>query len=399
MDILPRPKPSRPVQPSGVTPPATSPQTVSSKPKVPPRASSSKPPRPPLQPTYFRQPWYRRVHVWLFVALGLFVLVVVAGTVWYMTSLRAVNPHDSSQIRVVIEPGEGSSAILAKLKQKHLIRSELATRMYIDLSGAKGKLQAGGYVLTRQQDVSDIVEHLSSGKTDEINVTILPGLTLKDLADPEVKGSLADQGFSQEEIKAAFAKKYTSPLLADKPADQSLEGYIFPETYRMGAGEGLESVIQRSLDDFYTQLQSRGLIDAFRGRGLTIHQALTLASIVQKEVSDPATQKQVAQVFYKRLSDGMVLGSDVTFEYAAAQLGVTPAVDISSPYNTRQVQGLPPGPIANMNISALEAVADPAPGDYLFFVAGDDGKTYFARTQQEHEDNVAAHCHELCSLY
>jgi len=333
------------------------------------------------------------------VALGLFVIAAVASIGWYFASLRPVDPNDASQVRVVIEPGEGSAAIMAKLKEKRLIHSELAARVFVDLNGAKSKLQAGGYVLTRQQDVAEIVEHISTGKTDEINVTILPGLTLKDLADPEVKGSLAAQGFSAEEIKTAFDAEYSSPLLADKPADQTLEGYIFPETYRTSAGDGLKSVVQRSMDDLYVQLQTKGLIEKFKARGLNIHQALTLASIVQEEVSDPTTQRQVAQVFYKRLASGMVLGSDVTFEYAANQLGVTPAVDIESPYNTRQHPGLPPGPIANMNTSALEATADPAPGDYLFFVAGDDGVTYFSRTVEEHEANAAAHCKRLCNLY
>lgn len=406
MDILPRPKPNRP---AGQGPSAAQPvrptQPVQAVEPVEPLAAPRPTPKPSQKPTTppvpyaLRRPWYKKPHLWIFIALGLFVVGAVAAVSWYFVSLRPVDPSDSSQVRVVIESGDGSAAILSKLKEKNLIHSELAARIYVDLSGAKNKLQAGGYVLTRQQDVADIVEHLSSGKTDEINVTILPGLTLKDLADSEVKGSLAAQGFSKEEIEKAFNAKYSSPLLADKPAGQGLEGYIFPETYRMNAGAGLETVIQRSLDDMYKQLQTKGMIDKFKSRGLNIHQAVTLASIVQEEVSDPATQKQVAQVFYKRLSIDMVLGSDVTFEYAAAQLGVTPAVDIDSPYNTRQVKGLPPGPIANMNISALEAVADPAPGDYLFFVAGDDGVTYFSRTVEEHEANAAAHCKKLCNLY
>lgn len=350
-------------------------------------------------PYALRRPWYKKPHLWIFIALGLFVVWAIAAVSWYFASLRPVDPSDSSQVRVVIESGDGSAAILSKLKEKNLIHSELAARIYVDLSGAKSKLQAGGYVLTRQQDVREIIEHISTGKTDEINVTILPGLTLQELADPEVKGSLAQQGFSVDEIKTAFAKNYTSPLLADKPADQSLEGYIFPETYRMNAGDSLEAVMERSFDELYGQLQKEGLLDAFKARGMTLHQAVTLASIVQREVPDPADQRQVAQVFYKRLGIGMPLGADATFEYAASQLGVTPAVDIDSPYNTRRYAGYPPGPIANMKIEALRAVANPAPGEYVYFVSGDDGKTYFARTVEEHEANAATHCKKLCSLY
>ena len=121
-----------------------------------------------------------------------------------------------------------------------------------------------------------------------------------------------------------------------------------------------------------------------------------MASIVQKEVSDPSDQRQVAQVFLKRLKEGTVLGSDVTFLYIAKKEGRSPSVNDPSPYNTRKNGGLPPGPIANFHLSALQAVANPASGDFLYFVAGDDGKTYFSRTEAEHDANVAAHCKKLC---
>ena len=141
-------------------------------------------------------------------------------------------------------------------------------------------------------------------------------------------------------------------------------------------------------------------MDEFAKRNLTIHQAITLASIVQKEVKNPVDQKQVAQVFLKRLADGMQLGSDVTYMYAADQMGVEGTPALESPYNTRKYTGLPPGPISNMNPSALDAVAFPAPGEYVYFVAGDgpdEGKTFFAYTVEEHEANIAAHCRELCN--
>jgi UPF0755 protein len=238
------------------------------------------------------------------------------------------------------------------------------------------------------------------GNTDEINILILPGLTLSQQLDPEIRNSLAGQGFSQEEIKQAFNASYDHPLFAGKPPETSLEGYIFPETYRINASDPLTVLLKKSFDEVYTRLQKDGMFEKFAAQGLTPYQAFTLASIVQKEVSNPVDQRQVAQVFLKRLHEGIMLGSDVTFIYAAHEMGVEPSVSLDSPYNTRKYKGLPPGPIANMNYSALQAVADPAPGDYLYFVAGDgsdEGKTFFARTEQEHQANVAAHCHTLCN--
>ncbi len=330
--------------------------------------------------------------------LGLALVAVTGALFWYF---QALEPRDAtaSMQSIVIEEGMAPEGIGRMLEEKQIIRSGLAFEVYVSLNSVANKLQAGSYRIGPAQSVSTIVEHLVKGKNDTFNVIILPGLTLRQLADPSIKKSLAAQGFSSKEISEAFSASYSSPVLASRPSGATLEGYLFPETYQLRAGDTLESLIQRSLDELYGRLQTEGLIEKFAARGLTIHEAITLASIVQKEVSAAADQPQVAQVFLKRLSEGMMLGSDVTFIYAAEQAGVTPTVDYESIYNTRKYTGLPPGPIANMNMSALEAVANPAEGDYLFFVAGDGddtGKTFFSRTYEEHTAAVTAHCHVLC---
>jgi UPF0755 protein len=107
--------------------------------------------------------------------------------------------------------------------------------------------------------------------------------------------------------------------------------------------------------------------------------------------------RKVAQVFYTRLEQNMQLGSDVTFIYAANQANETPRVNFPSPYNTRINSGLPPGPIATPGIDALRAVADPASTEYVYFLAGEDGKTYFAYTEEEHNNNIVNHCGDLCN--
>jgi len=332
-----------------------------------------------------------------FVLVGVAALLIGASlstAAWYSWAVGAPS-SDEHRVRVVVEPGDTATGIAETLHDHKLIRSKLAFNIYTQLTGTRTKLQAGGYVLSPNQDVSSIVNHMVSGETDEIDLTIPPGLTLDELR----KSFFAD-GFSEAEIDQAFGATYDHPLLASRPAGADLEGYIYPETYRMNANQTLSELLERSFDQFYKVLQEKKLLDEYQKRGLSIHQAITLASIVQKEVTNPPDQKQVAQVFLKRLSDGMVLGSDVTFIYAAKQLGVEATPGLDSPYNTRKVAGLPPGPIANMNPSALEAVAFPAGGDYLYFVAGDGadaGKTFFARTEDEHQANIAAHCHTLCN--
>jgi UPF0755 protein len=227
----------------------------------------------------------------------------------------------------------------------------------------------------------------------------LPGATLKQ--DRQV---LVDAGFATSEIDAAFSKTYDSPLFNSKPAGSDLEGYIYGQTYRFNGGDTAEAVLQRTFDEFAKVIQANNLEAGFRQQGLTLYQGITLASIVQREVGTPhgsdepsSDQKQVAQVFYSRLATSMMLGSDVTYQYAADKLGVARDVNLDSPYNTRRYTGLPPGPIASPGLTALKAVAAPASGDYLFFLSGDDGLTYFARTEAEHQANIKDHCAVKCS--
>ncbi len=322
--------------------------------------------------------------------VGFFATALLVSFIWYSWALLP-RSGDGTQVRVVVAPGDTVRQIAQNLYDHKLIRSRAAFNIYTQLTGNRAKLQAGGYALSANQDVQSIVAHIVEGKTDEFNITIPPGLTLKELRKVFIKN-----GYSDSEVNEAYAAKYDSPLLTSRPAGADLEGYIYPETYKMGANQTLEALLRRSFDQMYSLLQDKGYLEEFKKRGLSLHQALTLASIVQKEVPSPADQKQVAQVFLKRYGMGMHLGSDVTFMYAADQMGVKATVDLDSPYNTRKYVGLPPGPIANMNPSALEAVAFPAAGDYLYFVAGDDGTTYYALTEDQHNANVAAHCTTLC---
>lgn len=345
----------------------------------------------PEQPVVTKRRW------WLLGLAGAVLFLITATistTIWYNWALTA-RSDETKQVRVVVHPGDTAATIAQALYDQELIKSRLAFSVYTQLSGARSQLQAGGYVLSPNQNVLSIVEHLVSGKTDEFNVTILPGLTLK-----ELRAKFKADGFSDAEITVAFAANYQHPLLATRPDGATLEGYVYPETYRMNADQSLEALFERVFDEMYETLQEKKYLEELAKRNLTIHQAVTLASIVQKEVNNPVDQKQVAQVFLKRLADGMQLGSDVTYMYAAEQMGVEGTPVLESPYNTRKYTGLPPGPISNMNPSALDAVAFPAAGDYVYFVAGDgpdEGKTFFAYTFEEHEANIAAHCRELCN--
>ena len=335
--------------------------------------------------------------------LVLCVVLVVSAYLWYKQALTAVDPSDASHIGIVIQPGTGPSQIGDLLAENGLIRSSLAFDIYTREKGVRGNLQAGNYSLSPSDDLATIVEQLQNAQADTFNVTLYPGGRLFDNSDKpvaekhDVRTALVRAGFSSQEIEQALTADYTShPLLKSKPKDADLEGYIYGDTYNLPVGSSAQEVLRRAMDEMYAVITDLELETAFAKQGLNLYEAITLASIVQAEVPSSDDQRQAAQVFLKRLEIGMLLGSDVTYQYIADKLGVPRDYNLDNPYNTRKYGGLPPGPISNPGKSALQAVANPAEGDYLYFVAGEDGKTYFARTNEEHEQNVRDHCGDLC---
>ncbi len=334
----------------------------------------------------------RRQSVWLWISLaiaGLAVLFVAVISLWYFGSLAPVDKSDTTKRQFSVEMGASTEQIANDLRAQGLIRNANVFAIYAKLHNKK--IEAGTHLLAPSESTQEIAEKLAAAETDQIAVTIPPGLTLD-----ELRKVFQSYGFTDEQITAAYEKNYDSTVLADRPAGADLEGYIFPETYNINLGDGPDVVIQKSLDELDKRLQNGNLIAKFKQNGLTTYGAITLASIVQKEVSDAETQRKVAGVFYNRLAAETWLGSDVTYMYAAEKSGAVASPNLDSPYNTRLYKGLPPGPIANMNFSALSAVADPEMSDYVYFVAGDDGATHFSLTEDEHLQNVAKYCTTLC---
>lgn len=340
----------------------------------------------------------KKIIILLAILIGLAVLIAggILGThQWYQAQLSPVTTDkNAARIRVTIVPGSTPEQIGKLLEEKRVIRSAVVFTAYTREKGVQGKLQAGTFNLSPSDPLSVIVDHLVAGKTDEFRLTFLPGETLAGHTKVLLKA-----GYSQAEIDAAFKNVQNHPALAGKPASADLEGYIYGETYSFFANATVEQILTRTFDELQEQIVKYDLVNAYQKQGLSLYQGLTLASIIQREVATSGDSKQVAQVFLKRLKEDFPLGADATFVYAAKKEGKQPTVDFDSPYNTRIHKGLPPGPISSPGINALLAVADPAPGDYFYFVSGDDGKTHFSRTLAEHEALTAQYCKKNCSLF
>lgn len=353
------------------------------------------------QPKTAKKNRKKHQHAGIKIFFGLLVATVLGAlllTGWYLYALSPKTVKDTYSV-VSIQPGDSASTIAGELEQKQVIKSALAFKIYIRLHNISG-LQAGEYRLSSKQSSSEIASILSSGKVTTVNILIPPGQRLD-----QIITILQDKGFAKEDIENALQNAREHPLLADVPNNAKLEGYLFADTYKVGPSTTADQLITLMLDTFEKRI-SEQTRNGLKNQGLTLNQGVILASIVQKEVADAKTQKTVAQVFLKRYKEGKALGSDVTSLYGAFNDGINlpsgaaaaaaVAIAHDSPYNTRKTVGLPPTAISNFNISALEAVANPSATNYLFFVAGDNGVTYFANTLEEHEANVAKYCQKGC---
>lgn len=335
------------------------------------------------------QPRRRGLRFWVTsVAIVLVVGLVGASVVMqriYSGNLRPVSTSEEFQL-ITIPLGSTVQEIADQLQDKKVIRKSWAFQWYVRTHGLREKLQAGTYALAPNQSVQEIADILTTGRVKTDTFTILPNRTISEIEQDMINKG----GFTPEAVKAALdpAQYKNHPALSDKPADANLEGYLFPETFQKTATTDPSVIVKASLDQMQAHL-TPAIRQAFVARGLTVHQAVTLASVVESEVGSAEERQKAAQVFYKRLSIGMALQSDVTVHYGRS-------VDDDG-YNTYTQKGLPVGPISNVSASSLEAVANPATTDYLYFVTGDDGKTYFTSTAAEHQQAIHDHCSkELC---
>jgi len=331
---------------------------------------------------------------WLLVIL---VVIMTGGAVAarhvYDVNLRAVSSDQTTRL-FTVDQGSSVKQISDKLERQHLIRSAWAFQLYVHSKDIGAQLQAGTYALSQSEDTPTIVKAMTKGTVSTRLVTILPGRRID-----QVRADLINNGFSPTAVDQALepAQYASLPALAFKPASvNSLEGLLWPDSFQRDSATSPNQIIEESLVEMGQHL-TPDVQSAFTAEGLTTYQGLTLTSIIEQEVSKPADRTQVAQVFLSRLKAGSTLGSDVTANYGSIQAGHAPNLSYDSPYNTLLHPGLPPTPISTISASSLFAATHPASTNWLYFVTGDNGTTYFSTTLQEHQTQTQQYCHKLCS--
>ncbi len=316
-----------------------------------------------------------------------------ARLLWYGGLLtQPLDPAGQEQPFSVL-PGESVPSVAIRLEEVGLIRSAAAFRVYLVYTGLDTSLQAGEYVLSPAQSIIDIARKLQDATPDQVTSVILPGWRMEEIA-----ASLPTSGLAISPEAFFSASQNPPPVLDFLPASASMEGFFYPDSYILPRRTTAVQLIDAAARNFALHL-TQDLRDGFAAQGLDVYQAVTLASIVEREAVKPEESPLIASVYLNRLRIGMKLDSDPTVQYA---LGYNPIqatwwtnplsaqdLQFDSPYNTYLHSGLPPGPICNPSLEALRAVAFAAETPYYYFRARCDGSGLhdFAATFEEHLQN------------
>jgi UPF0755 protein len=334
--------------------------------------------------------------------LGIVMLLLAAGlggSAYYV--IRAMQPlPDEEPKQVAIPAGTGSSGIAALLEGEGIIRKDWAFMAYLKYKKEGTRFQAGVYELRPGMTMDDIIGKLNRGevvKEEMIRFTIPEGYTVAQIADKlSGEGVVNLDAFlklADSEANWPFAR--TQEIPKEKGLRHRLEGYLFPETYELKKGSTEENILARLLSEWNQKLQQ---LPADWGvqlekKGLTFHQLLTVASLVEREVAVDEERALVAGVIYNRLKQRMPLQIDATVQYLfekPKERLFEKDLQIESPYNTYLHPGLPPGPIASPGLASVKAALWPEENPYLFYVTKKDGsgRHLFAKTFEEHKRNI-----------
>ncbi|HSB81268.1 MAG TPA: endolytic transglycosylase MltG [Candidatus Methylomirabilis sp.] len=321
--------------------------------------------------------------------LGPLIIALILTTVGVRTYLQfqpsiSTGTPDGPPRIVYIKPKTSVQEIAQLLQEAGVIRTPWVFLALAYLQGSLTRLQAGEYEFTSNMSLLEILHRLETGRILTHQVTVPEGFTALDIAQLLASEQLADADRFMALVKdPTFAERLGLSV-------PSLEGYLFPDTYRLSRGMPEEEIIRTMVSRFREVLPSDLEAQAER-LNLDAHGVITLASLIEKEAKLNSERPLVAGVFYNRLKRNMPLQSDPTAIYGAAdsRRRIT-AIDLQrkTPYNTYLKAGLPPGPIANPGLASIRAALNPARVDYLYFVAKNDGSHFFSRTFEQHVEAV-----------
>ena len=323
-----------------------------------------------------------KIRIAILTLCSLAILCLIASLI----AVFLVSAPSSSEVVVNfdIPTGSNSRTIAKRLATEKLIRSEYAFRFVVRHREIGRRLRAGTYALRRNMSLSEILDAFEKGQVTLVSWTVPEGLTMVAIAELwETSGFGTATAFQEAAEADDLLEKY-------RLEDKTVEGYLFPNTYKFAKGTTIEKVVEMMLDEFMKRW-----IETFDKEasdlGRTRHEIVTLASIIEKEAQSASERPRISSVFHNRLKRNWRLQADPTVLYALGnpeRLLTKADLGVDSPYNTYKYKGLPPGPIANPGIDSIIAALRPEKTDYLYFVAIGEGKHHFSKTLSEHNRMV-----------
>jgi UPF0755 protein len=314
---------------------------------------------------------------------------MIVVTMVYIDLKRYANQPVSTEksqekTHIIVEQGLDLVKIANLLEEKGLVVSSLKFRLIARIYGLDKRIQAGEYLLSPDMTPTQIIDIITKGRVYLHRIVIPEGFNLKQIADV-----VEEAGFAEAD---SFLQATRDPNLLARfniKAD-SLEGYLFPDTYLFAKGTTTEKILATMIGHFRQQFKPQWEERA-KELGFTVHEIVTLASIIEKETGNPAERKTISSVFHNRLKKKMRLETDPTVIYGIKDYDgniTRKHLKTWTPYNTYMIRGLPPGPIASPGAASLEAALYPEKTDYLFFVSKKDTTHHFSKTVKEHNRAV-----------
>jgi len=305
------------------------------------------------------------------------------------TLLDPVDPSGKApDVLVRIAPKSSTAQIAAMLEQQGMIRDATAFRLYARFHGLDNKIKAGYYLLNASMSTEEILSILVQGQTATKSFTIPEGYTLKQITESlSAKGFIREPLFKDLLVNGQFDYAFIKDL---PPGEKRLEGYLFPETYNIPFDSTEKHIINVMLAGMDRQIKELKLEEKAKALNLTLHQVVTIASMIEREARVDQDRPLISSVIHNRLKSGMRLQIDATVEYALGEHREKiyyKDLEVASPYNTYKYNGLPPGPIASPGRESLLAAVNPAHTKYFYYVAKPDGSHAFAETLAEHNAN------------
>lgn len=327
--------------------------------------------------------------------IAVVVIIPVIAILNYKYAVKSPFNTRGENLIFVVKKGDGVRQIAANLESAKLISSGLFFNIYAKNNNLATKFQAGEYELSAKLSMSEIADALVGGKVvrREKEVKFIEGWTTREMDAYLAKENLIKSGdllaYSKTEINNL---KGNYEFLNDLPANASLEGFLFPDTYKISENAKLDSIVKKMLSNFNGKLTEEMRAD-IKKQGKSLYEIVTMASLIEKEVKSYDDKRMVSGIFWNRIKNGQALESCATLAYI---LGVNKKqytfedTKIDSPYNSYMNRGLPPGPISNPSLNAIKAAIYPIDNDYVFFLSRfDNGETVFSKTYDEHLRNKA----------